>query len=123
MLWAWGANNYGQLGLGTTSEQEPSPVKVTSSLPVAWQECRQIVGGGGHTALLTNRGHVYMTGWNSVGQLGLGHRGQVLVFTKLEWSECVVSVACGWDFTVLLTDTGHVYSAGSNAFGQLGQLF
>merc|ERR1712012_394561 len=121
-IWAWGANNYGQLGLATVSEQENSPVKVVTSL--LGEDCRQIVGGGGHTLMLCHDGSVHGTGWNHVGQLGLGHTNPVTQFTKLDpgsyGDQKIVSLAAGWDFSLLLTDHGDVYSCGSNTFGQLG---
>ena len=122
-IWAWGANNYGQLGLGTMTEQENTPV-IVSSLPVEPADCRQIVGGGGHTLMLDHDGRVHGTGWNHVGQLGLGHTEPVNVFTKLDLGhdQKIVSLAAGWDFSLLLTEDGDVYSCGSNTFGQLGQL-
>ena len=123
-IWAWGANNYGQLGLATMSEQENCPVKLVTSL--SGDLCRQIVGGGGHTLMLGHDGSVHGTGWNHVGQLGLGHSHPVTQFTKLDLGFCgdqkVDSLAAGWDFSLLLTDQGDVYSCGSNTFGQLGQL-
>ena len=123
-IWAWGANNYGQLGLATMSEQENCPVKIVTSVP--GELCRQIVGGGGHTLMLGHDGSVHGTGWNHVGQLGLGHTDPVTQFTKLDLTFCgdtkIVSLAAGWDFSLLLTEHGDVYSCGSNTFGQLGQL-
>ena len=117
MLWSWGANSYGQLGLGTVSEQEETPRPVTTGV-----ECHQIVGGGGHTVMIDSGGGLHVTGWNNVGQLGLGHTDQVLEFTPLELSETVTQVSCGWDFTLVLTESGQVYSCGNNSFGQLGRL-
>jgi len=115
-LLTWGANSYGQLGLGLVSEQESSPV------PVMEVEggVREIVGGGGHTLLCDHHGHVYVTGWNKAGQLGLGQTDPVYVFTSIKFSHIIRSVAAGWDFSLLLTEGGEVFACGSNSFGQLG---
>ena len=115
-LLTWGANSHGQLGLGLVSEQESSPVAVMGEMGGV----RDIVGGGGHTLLCDNNGHVYVTGWNNAGQLGLGHTNPVYVFTSIKFSHVIRSVAAGWDFSLLLTEGGEVFACGSNSFGQLG---
>lgn len=119
-LWVWGANNYGQLGLGTFTEQENRPVMVRAP-PCDPGDIVRLAGGGGHTLLLDRAGAVYSTGWNSAGQLGLGHTQPVSVFTKVD-SICdkVVEIAAGWDFSIFLTEHGEVFTCGSNSFGQLG---
>lgn len=63
----WGANNYGQLGDGTTT-QRSTPVDVVSlSSGVS-----TIVGGWYHTCALMTNGGVKCWGANSTGQLGDG---------------------------------------------------
>ena len=98
-LLTWGANSHGQLGLGFVSEQESSPVLVTGV--VGGVRVRDIVGGGGHSLLCDNNGHLHVTGWNSAGQLGLGHTDPVCVFTRIKFSGVIRSVAAGWDFSLL----------------------
>ncbi len=119
-LFGWGANSYGQLGLGEPSEQEESPRPATNSPP---EPATSLCGGGGHTLVLAG-GEVWSCGWNSRGQLGHGHRDNVAVFHKvplpLSLARRVAIVACGWDFSLLATEDGDVFGCGSNAFGQLG---
>ena len=121
-FWAWGANNYGQLGLGTFTEQENRPVTVTSV--VAPEDIVKVVGGGGHTLMLDRAGNVYSAGWNKTGQLGLGHTQPcVSVFTKVDsFCDKIVKIAAGWDFSIFLTEHGEVFTCGNNSFGQLGSL-
>jgi len=70
---AWGSNNAGQLGNGTTTSGTCSclstPVQV--SLP-AGASVSAIAGGGQHSLALTSTGQVLAWGSNSVGQLGNG---------------------------------------------------
>ena len=63
MLFGWGANSYGQLGLGYDSEQEnlPKRVETTSARFV------KLTGGGGHTLAVTEDGRLFGCGWNQVG--------------------------------------------------------
>ncbi|XP_029770419.1 secretion-regulating guanine nucleotide exchange factor isoform X2 [Suricata suricatta] len=118
-LFAWGANSYGQLGLGHKED-----VLLPQQLNDFWKpECvRRITGGGGHSAIVTGEGGLFVCGLNKDGQLGLGHTEDVLYFTTCRsLLGCPVQqVACGWDFTIILTENGQVLSCGSNSFGQLG---
>lgn len=69
-LWAWGSNNYGQLGLGVKNEQFEYPKKI--DLPSSIFGVQRLGTGGGHTLILDESGKVFSTGWNIKGQLGLG---------------------------------------------------
>uniref|UniRef100_K9J101 Putative alpha-tubulin suppressor n=1 Tax=Desmodus rotundus TaxID=9430 RepID=K9J101_DESRO len=118
-LFAWGANSYGQLGLGH-KEDVLSPQQLNDFCkPMC---IRRITGGGGHSAVVTDGGSLFVCGLNKDGRLGLGHTEDVLCFTPCRsLLGCPVQqVACGWDFTVILTESGQVLSCGSNSFGQLG---
>lgn len=125
-VWAWGANNYGQLGVDSRCEQIDSPKKI--SLP---SECTiinvcQIAGGGGHTLLVANSQRLYGTGWNNRGQLGLSNQHKdVETFVEVNFMEnskgkAINKIACGWDFSLILLSDGTVFGCGSNSFGQLG---
>ncbi|XP_054555372.1 secretion-regulating guanine nucleotide exchange factor isoform X4 [Talpa occidentalis] len=120
ILWFFlGANSYGQLGLGH---------KEDVLLPQQLDEfckpgcVKRITGGGGHSAVVTDGGSLFVCGLNKDGQLGLGHTDDVLYFTPCtSLLGCSIQqVACGWDFTIILTEHGQVLSCGSNSFGQLG---
>uniref|UniRef100_A0A8D2H6P7 Secretion-regulating guanine nucleotide exchange factor n=1 Tax=Urocitellus parryii TaxID=9999 RepID=A0A8D2H6P7_UROPR len=118
-LFAWGANSYGQLGLGH-KEDVLLPQQLNDFCKL---ECvRRITGGGGHSAIVTDGGGLFVCGLNKDGQLGLGHTEDVLYFTlcKSLLGCPIQQVACGWDFTIILTENGQVLSCGSNSFGQLG---
>uniref|UniRef100_A0A2K6F1T6 Secretion regulating guanine nucleotide exchange factor n=3 Tax=Propithecus coquereli TaxID=379532 RepID=A0A2K6F1T6_PROCO len=118
-LFAWGANSYGQLGLGH-KEDVLLPQQLNDFCkPMG---VRRITGGGGHSAIVTDGGGLFVCGLNKDGQLGLGHTEDVLYFTPCKsLLGCPIQqVACGWDFTIILTENGQVLSCGSNSFGQLG---
>ena len=130
-LWAWGANNYGQLGTGSICDQEDNPRIVP--LPF---ECSidtlQVAGGGGHTLLTDpSKKRLYVTGWNNKGQLGLGNGFKnIETFSEVEFGLIskentedrirIAKIACGWDFSLVLLNNGTIFGCGSNAFGQLG---
>uniref|UniRef100_A0A8C8BDX6 Secretion regulating guanine nucleotide exchange factor n=1 Tax=Otus sunia TaxID=257818 RepID=A0A8C8BDX6_9STRI len=115
-----GANSYGQLGLGHKEDVlVPQSLKDVSC---KCQDIKSITGGGGHSAVITGAGELFVCGHNKDGQLGLNHTEDVLHFTLCTALSgfCVKQVACGWDFTIILIGSGLVLSCGSNSFGQLG---
>ncbi|XP_014386386.1 PREDICTED: secretion-regulating guanine nucleotide exchange factor isoform X5 [Myotis brandtii] len=114
-----GANSYGQLGLGHKEDVFLPQQLNDFCKPVC---VRRIAGGGGHSAVVTDGGSLFVCGLNKDGQLGLGHTEDVLYFTPCKsLIGCPIQqVACGWDFTIILTENGQVLSCGSNSFGQLG---
>ncbi|XP_046540985.1 secretion-regulating guanine nucleotide exchange factor isoform X2 [Equus quagga] len=114
-----GANSYGQLGLGH-KEDVLLPQQLNDFCKPGC--VRRITGGGGHSAVVTDGGSLFVCGLNKDGQLGLGHTEDVLYFTPCRsLLGCPIQqVACGWDFTIILTGNGQLLSCGSNSFGQLG---
>ncbi|XP_066107163.1 secretion-regulating guanine nucleotide exchange factor isoform X5 [Saccopteryx bilineata] len=118
-LFSWGANSYGQLGLGHREDVLLPQQLNDFCKPVC---VRRITGGGGHSAVVTDGGSLFVCGLNRDGQLGLGHTEDVLYFTPCKsLLGCPIQqVACGWDFTIILTENGQVLSCGSNFYGQLG---
>jgi alpha-tubulin suppressor-like RCC1 family protein len=64
-LWAWGANQVGQLGDGTSAGKN-TPVRIYQSM------VRQAAAGRSHSLVVLNDGTVRATGANGGGQLGDG---------------------------------------------------
>ena len=137
LLWAWGANSWGQLGTGDRCEQHEVPQKVDllSALESKEEEVIQVAGGGTHTLLLTRdsrsaQSRLYVAGSNAKGQLGLDKSEKPFSTTFLPIQvqvsvgdspiQNVCHVSAGWDFSFVVTQSGEVYASGSNAFGQLG---
>lgn len=117
-IYSLGANSYGQLGLNSIDDHL-IPQKIGSFL--GHNEIPSLIaGGGGHTAVLTGSGALYVCGWNACGQLGIGSRQNAGIFQKLVGVTNIKHVACGWNHTLFVADTGKCYSFGSNAFDQLG---
>lgn len=80
--------------------------------------------GGHHSLLLTNKGHVYVCGYGSQGQLGLG-QGQTdnkyePTLVKVLLGKQIVMVAAGANHSLALSSNHDVYSCGYNGKGQLG---
>ena len=68
-LWCWGSNYEGELGIGTTSLQEP-PRQVTTPAPGGWAS---ITAGFLHTCAIRTNGTLWCWGDNGNGQLGIGN--------------------------------------------------
>ena len=65
-LWAWGDNEYGQLGDGTTTNKT-SPTKIETGITFV-----QLSAGYTHSAGIDNEGKLWTWGHNYLGQLGNG---------------------------------------------------
>ncbi|XP_028027224.1 probable E3 ubiquitin-protein ligase HERC4 isoform X3 [Bombyx mandarina] len=118
-LYSWGANSYGQCGLGTISNKEMSPQHISSliGVPIALIAC-----GNNHTFVLSKSGAVFGWGKNTHGQLGLQDVENKCYPTHLKTlrNVKVCHIACGEDFTVFLTLDGGVFTCGTGEYGQTG---
>ena len=135
-VWATGSNEFGQLGVGTKSNQM-SYVKVVSSGATA------VAAGAEHSAIVKQDGSLWTTGIDIAGQLGDG--GSQHDFGEEEpWSDetyfysysylwtksrdsfaeiipgGVEAIAAGGYHTLVLKQNGSVWGAGRNIVGQLG---
>jgi mitogen-activated protein kinase kinase kinase 9 len=115
---AWGFNKQGQLANSNTTLKAciPNTIKNLGEPPVT------VSAGENHTAIITQKLKLYVSGANNFGQLGIedlpGTNKPTLV-PSLSYHE-IVHVACGSDHTFALTSKGEVYAWGSNFKGQLG---
>lgn len=65
-VYAWGANNHGQLGLGDRIDRRaPTIIESLWALPV-----KQLAAGDHHSCALTRSGYLFTWGLNQQGQLG-----------------------------------------------------
>ncbi|KAL1512947.1 hypothetical protein ABEB36_002446 [Hypothenemus hampei] len=120
-LYAWGANSYGQLGLGYKSEEEVTPKKVVlEGSDLDPQDIVSISGGAGHTLILDSKGLIYCCGWNSKGQLGLSDDTVKLTQIEILKEFKIVQISCGWDFSAAVSECGKQFVWGNNQHTQLG---
>ncbi|NOK38261.1 kelch-like protein [Corallococcus exercitus] len=116
-LWAWGINDEGQLGDGTTTGRR-TPVQVQGLTGVM-----AVAAGYGHTLALKQDGTLWTWGRNVEGQLGDGTNattprrstpGRVPGLTG------VTAIAAGWVHAFALKQDGTFWAWGENSYGQLG---
>jgi alpha-tubulin suppressor-like RCC1 family protein len=131
----WGSNNYGQLGLGNTTQIGDDVYEMWGDRHTTVDlgtnvTATQITAGAHHTCILTNFGEVKCWGSNSYGQLGLGNTtrigdganemGDNLESVDLGDGRSAIEISAGQYNTCAILDSGLVKCWGYNNYGQLG---
>jgi hypothetical protein len=112
-LWAWGKNDKGQLGDGTTTDRD-SPVSV--GMFGGWES---IAAGTTHSAGIKAGGSLWTWGSNEYGQLGDGtteDKTSPIQIGTAQWK----TVSVGLRHTVAIRTDGTLWAWGANLLGQLG---
>jgi alpha-tubulin suppressor-like RCC1 family protein len=114
-VWAWGSNQFGQLGAYTISRS--SPVTVVGGIT----DWIQVATGGNHNVALRGDGTAWAWGNGTSGQLGNGtvlnrSRPITVIGGFTDWT----SVSAGSGHTVALRANGTAWAWGSNVSGRLG---
>lgn len=137
LLWAFGQNDAGQLGNGTsTNNPVPTPVTVSGGASnfIGLAQYGSVSGGSNHCIALDSTGAVWGWGGNSNGQLGLGAAGGQRVHPNavlpvgggagqlgVAPSPAVTLVSVGDHTSFCLMDGGmQVAAFGQNENGQCG---
>jgi uncharacterized repeat protein (TIGR02543 family) len=120
-LYAWGSNELGQLGDGTTANKS-IPTLISFEGLQSGETIRDVFAGQYHTFVVTSNGRVYAWGFNNYGQLGDGTLVDNSTPTLISFpvGETIRNVVADQDHSLAVTTTGRVYSWGRNNFGQLG---
>ena len=115
-LWGCGANDYGQLGLGDTSNRNTFTQITTNA-----NNIKSIYCGQSHTFILKNDGTLWGCGRNDDSQLGLGDKTNRTTFTKITTNvNNIKQVYCGEYHTLILKNDNTLWGCGLGANGQLG---
>jgi alpha-tubulin suppressor-like RCC1 family protein len=115
-VYACGANGYGQLGNGNTTQQN-TPILISSLSNIT-----AIAAGANHSLFRRSDGNVFACGTNNYGTLGNGSSGPYQ--DKSTPIQSIVSnitaIAAGSAHSHFLSSSGQVYACGLNNYGQLG---
>ncbi|XP_047157011.1 ultraviolet-B receptor UVR8-like isoform X1 [Vigna umbellata] len=102
-LYAFGGNQFGQLGTG--SDQPETSPRLLDASRFENRNSSIVSCGARHSAVLTADGHLFTWGWNKYGQLGLGDSADRNIPGQVSIAGCRPrNVACGWWHTLLLVD-------------------
>lgn len=115
-LWAWGLNNHGQLGDGTTANRI-QPVRVPLPLRAV-----RVDGGSAHTVAELGDLGPWTWGDNRQGQLGDGTTIERHTAVRVPLQGVVIAVSAGIRHTLALVQgrPNTAFAWGDNTFGQLG---
>jgi alpha-tubulin suppressor-like RCC1 family protein len=112
----WGANDYGQLGDGTTTSR-PTPGEVTALAG----RVAHLAAGASHSCAQTPEGELYCWGDNRYGQLGTGDRtNQPLPKKVVGSADASAKVFAGGAHSCAIHADGSFWCWGDNRSGQLG---
>lgn len=113
-VWAWGDNEYGQLGNGTViSSNKPIQVKGLSNVIA-------IAGGERHSLALKRDGTVWAWGGNEKGTLGNGYNDNSHIPVQVKGLKDIIAINAGYNNSVAIKRDGTIWVWGENQHGQLG---
>ncbi len=114
---AWGANDWGQLGDGTAVTRY-SPVPVAAVAGEIWTD---VIATEWSSAALSASGQVRTWGAAYVHDLASGNRDPAIVARSVGsvLPSTPIDIVQGRDFSLALMSNGEVYARGSNVYGQL----
>ncbi len=114
-LWAWGNNDYGQLGQFYPPPSSLTPIQVGGD-----KNWVKVAGGTYHVVGIRSNGTLWGWGRNHYGQLGDGttinKQTPVQIGIATNW----IHVAAGANFSIGIKSDGTLWAWGDNTFGQLG---
>ncbi|KAL9968021.1 hypothetical protein ACROYT_G026346 [Oculina patagonica] len=129
LLWMWGDNSSGQLGVENISFSH-SPIQISADLRN--HHIVDVSCGDKHTVFLSKKGKLFGMGDNTDNQLAINQRGKsgdpvlrVNTPTRIHLSAHSraakpVQVSCGASHTAAVTETGEVFIWGKGRAGRLG---
>ncbi|SEU37220.1 Alpha-tubulin suppressor [Myxococcus fulvus] len=115
-VWAWGKNDFGQLGLGATGGLVTVPTRVSGLSSI-----QAISANGNFSLALGQDGRVWAWGQNASGQVGAGAVSTAESTPRQVNSlPTIRAIAAGHNHALALDADGKVWGWGRNDFGQVG---
>jgi alpha-tubulin suppressor-like RCC1 family protein len=109
-VWAWGSGKYGQLGNGTTTDIQSTPVRVSDLSNII-----AIAGCQSDGYALDNSGRVWAWGGGVTGELGNGTTKDSSIPVQVSNLTNIVSIAAGLGNGYALDSSGHVWAWGEES--------
>jgi alpha-tubulin suppressor-like RCC1 family protein len=115
-LYCWGSNTNGELGIGTSGGDFPTPQLLTPMTNIT-----NIALGVSHTCAVNNLNQLYCWGSNTNGELGIGTSGAAFPTPQLLTPMTnITNIALGYNHTCAVNASNQLYCWGTNSYGQLG---
>ncbi|XP_058099402.1 ultraviolet-B receptor UVR8-like isoform X2 [Magnolia sinica] len=103
-VYAFGGNQFGQLGTG--ADQAETLPRLLDAPSLESKHIKQVSCGARHSAVITDDDEVFCWGWNKYGQLGLGDVIDRGIPSQVLIDNCLPkSVVCGWWHTLVLAES------------------
>jgi alpha-tubulin suppressor-like RCC1 family protein len=125
-IWAWGMNQYGQMGNNTVNNplstpQVTVPVMVSNSWPGdPINGALQITCGYRAGAALATNGTVWTWGTSTLGELGQGANMTSYVPAQVPGLTNITQISFGWFHILARRSDGTVWAWGDNSAGEIG---
>ena len=116
-LWAWGSNDHGQLGDGSTTKKT-SPTKIETDITFV-----QLSSGYNHSAGIDNEGKLWTWGYNIWGSLGDGTRIQKNKPIKIMENKTFKKVIASDYSTVAIDINDEIWRWGRDYGSNSGQIY
>ena len=131
-LYAWGYDNYGQIGNGSVTGNVTTPWQINggtgSGIPDT-TKFKNIIAGSYHSLAIDEAGNLYVWGYDNQGQIGNGSvTGNVTTPWKLNGgagsgipdTTKFKNIAGGAYFSMAIDEAGNLYVWGQDNYGQIG---
>jgi hypothetical protein len=113
IVYCWGSNQYGQIGIDSLGSTYPAPHAVGAYASVS--------AGGYHTCAIATAGGAFCWGDNGYGELGMGTVGGAVVYAPVAVTgPALASIVAGYLHTCGLDSNGAAYCWGYDSAGALG---
>jgi alpha-tubulin suppressor-like RCC1 family protein len=114
-LYCWGANTFGNLGDGTTTDR-----RLPVELALGYRNWTGVSTGKFHACATQLDHSAWCWGDNGSGELGDGTKTNRTVPVKVAGGHSWASISASVSFTCGITTSGALWCWGHNAYGQLG---
>ncbi len=126
IVYAWGANDAGQLGRGNQTPFQADPLYVQVSDKVPLEGVIAIAAGEAHSLALMSDGRMFAWGSNDLSYKAINPElpaGAYPYAIRSPMQGDAKAIACGRSHNIALTGDGSVHTWGGNEAGQAGQGF
>lgn len=113
-LWAWGNNDYGQLGNGTTTATK-IPIKIKSGT-----RFKKVSAGYSHSIAIDEEGNLWTWGHNGYSQLGNNSTTTSKTPIQIKSGTKFKEISAGLLYNLAIDEEGNLWGWGYNGYSQLG---